>query len=139
MCNIINTRSVMVANQSSGKGAVSRASLADLKKSLTQLVLSESGKKAKNSTEWDSKLRQVFASYSLSAFMQTTCGIQVASEKVPGIVVEQQVEALVAEWKKLQEGQGVKTDADTEASLMALMRERAKEMHEDMVQESADN
>jgi hypothetical protein len=45
----------------------------------------------------------------------------------------------VAEWKKLQEGQGVKTDADTEASLMALMRERAKEMHEDMVQESADN
>lgn len=128
----------MVANQSSSKGTVSRASLADLKKSLTQLELSESGKKATNPTEWDSKLRQLFASYGLTAFLQMTCSIQVASENVPEIVVEQQVQALLDEWKK-QNAQGVKTEAADEARLMSFMRERAKEMHGDMVQESADN
>ena len=131
----------MVANQVADKGGMTlKASLTDLKKVVTQLVLSESGKKATNATEWDSSLRTLFASFDLSGFLLKSCGIQVASDKVADIVVNQQVEALLAEWNKRQ-GKGVKQEDEdeNEVSLRSLMQERAQEMHAEMVKESAEN
>jgi hypothetical protein len=80
----------MVANQADQKA------YARVKASLVELELSEDGKNVKNAQEWDEGVREGFAALGLEFFLFKESGLKVDASEVPGIIVDQRVEACKA-------------------------------------------